>query len=151
MPNAPHYLLDTNILVAYVRAGALGEHIEKTYGLLASAFKPLICVVSVGEMLSLAAMLRWSKKKTASLEGLLSELVLIDINNSEILAAYAELDVASQRHTDGARNMGKNDLWIASAAKVTGATLLTTDRDFDHLHPTKLTRIWVDPKSGKPA
>ncbi len=31
------------------------------------------------------------------------------------------------------RNMGKNDLWIASAATVLKATLLTTDKDFDHL------------------
>lgn len=33
--------------------------------------------------------------------------------------------------------MGKNDLWIAATAYVTGATLLTTDADFDHL-PTEL-------------
>jgi hypothetical protein len=45
--------------------------------------------------------------------------------------------------------MGKNDLWIASAAKATGATLMTTDKDFDHLHPTKLTRVWIDERSGK--
>jgi tRNA(fMet)-specific endonuclease VapC len=29
--------------------------------------------------------------------------------------------------------MGKNDLWIASTANVTNATLLTIDSDFDHL------------------
>ena len=150
MPSASLYPLDTNILVAYVRAGPLGEYIENMYHLRTSSFKPLICVVSVGEILSLAAMLRWSKKKVASLEELLNELVWIDINNPDILAAYAELDVVSQRHPDGARNMGKNDLWIASAAKVTGATLMTTDKDFDHLHGTMITRIRIDEKSCKP-
>ncbi len=35
--------------------------------------------------------------------------------------------------------MGKNDLWIAATASVTGVTLMTTDGDFDHLHPVHLT------------
>lgn len=149
MANVPLYLLDTNILVAYVRAGPLGEYIENMYRLRASGFKPLICVVSVGEMLSLAEKLHWRKAKVTSLWELLNELVWIDINNTEILAVYAELDVFSQQHIDGSRNMGKNDLWIAAAAKVTGATLLTTDKDFDHLHGTKITRIRIDEKLGK--
>jgi tRNA(fMet)-specific endonuclease VapC len=34
-----------------------------------------------------------------------------------------------------ARNMGKNDLWIAATAFLFGLTLVTTDHDFDHLHP----------------
>jgi len=29
--------------------------------------------------------------------------------------------------------MGKNDLWIAATAHVVDATILTTDKDFDHL------------------
>ncbi len=32
-----------------------------------------------------------------------------------------------------ARNMGKNDLWIAATAHILGAKLLTTDGDFNHL------------------
>jgi len=30
-------------------------------------------------------------------------------------------------------SVGKNDLWIAATAKVTESTLVTTDKDFDHL------------------
>lgn len=44
--------------------------------------------------------------------------------------------------------MGKNDLWIAATASVTGATLLTTDGDFDHLESAFLTRVWIDPTLG---
>ena len=29
--------------------------------------------------------------------------------------------------------MGKNDLWIAATAYVTGSKLITSDKDFDHL------------------
>ena len=32
------------------------------------------------------------------------------------------------------RNMGKNDLWIASLAALLGLRLVTTDSDFDHLN-----------------
>lgn len=41
--------------------------------------------------------------------------------------------------------MGKNDLWIAATTATVGATLVTTDRDFDRLAPRFLFRVWVDP------
>lgn len=47
--------------------------------------------------------------------------------------------------------MGKNDLWIAATAAAMGATLLTTDRDFDRLAPRFLSRIWIDPDIRWPA
>lgn len=42
-----------------------------------------------------------------------------------------------------ARNMGKNDAWIAATAYAAQATLVTTDKDFDHLADTffKLDRL----------
>lgn len=45
------------------------------------------------------------------------------------------------------RPMGENDVWIAAAARVTNTRLLTTDHDFDPLHPTMLQRDWIDPAS----
>lgn len=36
---------------------------------------------------------------------------------------------------------------IAATANVTTATLLTTDKDFDHLDPSYLSRVWIDPKT----
>ena len=47
-----------------------------------------------------------------------------------MLEAYALIDAFSERT---GRAMGKNDVWIAATAHVTGATLLTTDHDFQHL------------------
>ena len=32
-----------------------------------------------------------------------------------------------------ARNMGKNDIWIAAVTTILGAKLITLDKDFDHL------------------
>ena len=80
------------------------------------------------------------------LQALLGELVWIDINRPEILQSYGEIDHASE--TMG-RSMAKNDVWIAATAKATGATLLTTDKDFDHLDGNYMTRIWIDPELTK--
>lgn len=46
--------------------------------------------------------------------------------------------------------MSKNDVWIAAVAKASGMTLLTTDADFDHLHPAHLVRIRIDESTGNP-
>jgi predicted nucleic acid-binding protein len=40
-------------------------------------------------------------------------------------------------------------LWIAATAAVTKATLVTTDRDFDHLSPHLIDLQWVDLASFK--
>jgi tRNA(fMet)-specific endonuclease VapC len=55
---------------------------------------------------------------------------------------YVEIDSYSQKVNSDfksypfarPRNMGKNDLWIASLAALLGLELVTTDADFDHLH-----------------
>jgi predicted nucleic acid-binding protein len=41
-------------------------------------------------------------------------------------------------------SMKQNDLWIAATAVATGATLVTTDKDFDHLNGLWLERVLVD-------
>ncbi len=43
-----------------------------------------------------------------------------------------------------ARNMSKNDLWIAAAALDSKAILLTTDNDFEHLHNQFITVEIID-------
>ena len=137
----PYYLLDTNILVASIRAGKLGTYVENTFHLKDSGYKPLISVVSVGEALSLAKKFDWGEKKLVSLDKLLKEIVWVDINTTEILEAYAELDRFSE--SKGLR-MGKNDLWISATVKATGATLLTTDNDFGHLMKCHIRCILID-------
>ena len=46
---------------------------------------------------------------------------------------------------EGARNMGKNDIWIAATALHTGLPLLTTDEDFRFLDGVLLQVFWIDP------
>ena len=61
---------------------------------------------------------------------------------ADVVETYAEIDNYSKRN---GVPMGKNDLWIAATAAVTGARLLTTDKDFDHLDGVYLERDWLDP------
>ncbi|WP_367389185.1 hypothetical protein [Lewinella sp. LCG006] len=67
------------------------------------------------------------------------EFIVADINVESITESYAEIDAYSQGRLPGkkggfsARNMGKNDLWIAATGAVLKVVILTTDSDFDHL------------------
>jgi tRNA(fMet)-specific endonuclease VapC len=139
------YLLDTNVVLALVRGKELGSHIEATFGLNVSRCRPLISVVTHGEVRVLARRNDWGNVKLAVLQAALDGMVTIDINVTEVIDAYVSIDLYSQTHSDGARNMGKNDLWIAACAKATGATLLTTDRDFDHLAPDEVSVAYINP------
>ena len=48
-----------------------------------------------------------------------------------------------------ARNMGKNDLWIAATTAATNTVLLTADKDFDHLDKVFFSVIKIDPQIKK--
>ncbi len=134
-----NYLLDTNILLIYIRDEATRDFIEKTYDPFGENNNPIISIVTVGEIRSLAKRNHWGKKKMALLNEILGEIIIADINSEDVIEKYAEIDAFSQGRLNerplsiSARNMGKNDLWIAATAEVTKSTLMTTDNDFDHL------------------
>lgn len=145
------YLLDTNILVALIRGGALGRFIDATYQLRHQPNKPLISAVTKGEVRSLARQFKWGAAKRQTLIQLLqNEVVSLDIDHPAIMDAYEEIDWFSLSHSVGAYQMGKNDLWIAATAKASGAVLLTTDTDFNHLDPAHLTRVCIPVNSSLP-
>jgi tRNA(fMet)-specific endonuclease VapC len=137
------FLLDTNILVHLVRSNRLGVAIDFRFQLRARPERPLVCVVTVGEVLALAKKWSWGTSKIRRLEELLQEFILLDINSEEVLSTYADMDFYLQ--TSG-RSIEQNDIWIAATAVVTGAHLLTTDKDFDPLYPAYLDRTWIDPQ-----
>ena len=142
------YLLDTSILLHLVRGKATGSYIKATFQLGQQNPKPLICVVTLGEIWSLARENGWRAAKRAALAAMLADLVTVDLNSDDMIEAYVEIEDASRRAAGGAVSMGKNDVWIAAVAKVTGATLLTCDKDFDHLDPGQISRVYIDPRTG---
>lgn len=138
------HLLDTNILLAYVRRSLLFAWIEAQYALTTSAPTPSISIVSEGEMRALALRLSWGAAKVQRLNQLLSLFIIVPLRVTGVIDAYARID---HYCVQNGLAVSKNDLWIAATANVTGATILTTDRDFDPLHGLFLQRDWIDPAS----
>jgi len=100
-------------------------------------------------MQALALKLGWGSKKKSRLYELLTELVIIKLSQGNIVDHYATIDHYCEREVSPARPMGQNDKWIAACAAATQANLLTTDKDFDPLHPTFLNRSFIDPDTGQ--
>ena len=143
------FILDTNICLTYIRGEPLYRQIENEHSLTNPDAIILISVVTKAELLSLGMQRGWEHKKLEKLNKILNNLVVIDINEKDqaLINAYSIIDAFSQGKLKekplglSARNMGKNDLWIASTAHVANATLITTDKDFDHLNKTFISVI----------
>jgi len=133
------YLLDTNILVLAIRNSLTWQQIQQD--LLLYLGNTLISIVSEAELYSLADQFAWGNQKQQSIRSLLQKLTIVPIDTSALVQAYCEVDTFSQGKNlnlqneigFSAKNMGKNDLWIAATAALTGATLVSTDLDFTHL------------------
>jgi predicted nucleic acid-binding protein len=145
------YLLDTNILLAYIRESTLSNLIDERFQLFDSQHLTAISIVTVGELHSIALRNNWGKARIQRLDAQLNKMLIVDINVATIIERYAEIDAFSQakhptmKSNFSSRNMGKNDLWIAATTAVVEATLLTTDGDFDHLKSAflKLEKIEI--------
>lgn len=148
------YLLDTGILLGYVRGAGYAEYTERKFGPSQPPNVPLISLVSKGEIYSLAIQFGWGNQKKQELDALLRRIPAVDINTDRIIHRYAEIDAYSQGKDRtkplppgiSSRNLGKNDIWIAATASVLNATLLTTDGDFGHLNGVFLNIVQIDQK-----
>ena len=139
---SPLYLLDTNILVHSVRLDATWSRIREEYQLLLIDPTPIISIVTVGELRSLALQWTWGSAKLDRMAFALDYFDVVPVEDPALVDKYAEIDAHFQ--TRG-RKLGKNDVWIAATAVRFDARLLTTDRDFNELDPLFLKRDWVSP------
>ncbi len=145
------YILDTNIIIHLVSNTNLGKDVMSKYDLLNLQNQVFISITARGEILSIASQRNWGSKKIKILTEFLESFVVLNLNES-IVQKYVEMDAYSQGKDKNriyppdfsAKNMGKNDLWIAATAAVTSSTLLTTDKDFDHLDTVFISVIRID-------
>ena len=142
---APLYILDTNILVHFVRASPVWSRVRDVYQPLTTEPRPIISVVTAGELRSLAIQWKWGRQKLDQMEFALAFFKVSTIFEPDLIQMYATLDAFGEGI---GQPLGKNDVWIAATAAVRGATLLTTDRDFDRLTPRFLARDWIDPDTS---
>jgi tRNA(fMet)-specific endonuclease VapC len=125
-------LLDTSVIVDLARNNRSGQSILAAYSLKSRPDRPLVSVITFGEILGVAKVRKWAARRMQMLHELLAELVEIELG-PEIVESYSDL-VALCRSRN--QTMGQqNDMWIAATARATGAVLLTEDLDFNWLHP----------------
>ena len=106
------------------------RYAESQFQLLMTETVPVINCAIEAETRSIARSNGWGIAKRDQMGFLFSTFRRVSIERPDLLEAYVMIDVYNHRH---GIDMGKNDLWIAATASVTGAILLTTDKDFDHL------------------
>ena len=121
-------LLDTSVLLQFVRESR------------PLPARTMLSVIVAAELQVFAIRLQWQGKKLAYLTQMRERFPPIEITDA-LIPAYAHLDAYSQGKLltqplprgMTARNMGKNDLWLASTALFFDTELYTADNDFDHL------------------
>jgi tRNA(fMet)-specific endonuclease VapC len=147
-----NFVLDTNIVLDYLKAGKITDFLIREYNLLSPTHSLIISSVCIGELHSLALQRNWSEKRIRVFVESLERFLVIPVNSYDLFMAYAQIDAFSQGKLrekplpNGltARNMGKNDLWIAATAHILNATLLTTDKDFHHLDSNFINLQYLD-------
>ena len=138
------YVLDTSTLLVLLRGKALGELIDRRFGLRSAFYLHTLSIVTHAELWVLVERNGWGDAQRAVVAKALEQFVTVDVAGSEIVAAYRRVEAASV-----GRAMGKNDVWIAATAMIAGLPLITTDRDFEHLKGTLLEVEYVDPALAK--
>jgi tRNA(fMet)-specific endonuclease VapC len=91
----------------------------------------------------------WSDSRRIALANALDQLVTVNVEGRSLIDAYVRIESACRTAKLGDHTMGHNDMWIAATALVSGQPLITTDKDFNHLHGRVITVHWVDPTLGK--
>jgi tRNA(fMet)-specific endonuclease VapC len=147
-------IFDTNILVYIVRAIDIDAILQFLNPRNNSIF---ISVVSEAEVKSLALQNRWGINRQDVLNHFLNQVAILDVNQINV-NIYTQIDAYSQMKNpdflnysfETPRNMGKNDLWIASLAALLSLQLVTTDSDFDHLDGIFFDVRKIDPREFLP-
>jgi tRNA(fMet)-specific endonuclease VapC len=147
------YLLDTNMLLGFVRSVPWATRIREEHYLADPEKMVYTSVVCKGEMFALAEKFGWGRNKRTRLQQVLNGIPTLYLDE-EVVSAYALIDAWTHgTSVDSPNNvpppqpaipMSQNDLWIAATAHAMGTVLISTDGDFDHLKEDWLQFIYVD-------
>jgi len=140
------FVLDTGIILHYVRQSDLSQKIESELNLLSQNVVPVLASVSIGEIEGFVQRRQWGEKKIKRLKILISKIVVIDITaeDEQLMNSYATLWNYSKNNLPGNKlgksiGIGQNDVWIAALAKTANAELVTIDGDFEHFNNKWIT------------
>lgn len=145
-----NYLLDTNILLIYSRNSDIAKKLENQYKLFDKKNNLAVSIVTIGELDALVKKFNIGSKRQETIKDMLTDIGVLKLTNKKIIHKYGDIDTFSQGKLNtkkskfSARNMGKNDIWIAATASVYDLTLVTTDKDFSHLAGEYINLEYID-------
>ena len=144
------YLLDTSILLGYLRSARYAEYVEKKYAPTKSPNAAVTSIVCIGELHSFEIRRKWGNERVAALHALKRQIPAVPIAHPSVVRLFAEIDAYRKGqhprllHSGPSIDMSHNDIWIAATASALKATLLTMDRDFTFLNGVLLDVVLID-------
>ncbi len=146
------FILDTNILVGIIRGSDYASHVINKFDLFNPENLCLISIVSRAEINSFAIKRGWGNEKIGIMNELLNKIPYVKIDSYNIINAFAEIDSYNfGKHPSkklpvgmSSRNIPDNDIWIAATAYSLSATLISTDKHFEHLNGSFIDFVYID-------
>ena len=140
-----YLVLDTCAVIHIIRKDKKGKECLNWINSLNPEPIQVISVVTKAELLSFSVIAGWQKSKTKFLDDFLKGVTYVNIlptdkdliDNYRLIDCYSKSklpDFSGNFKKGSHNNMGKNDIWIGATALTLNATLLTADKDFDHLN-----------------
>lgn len=150
-------LLDTSVILHYMRDDNLARNVEAEYNLLSDSGKiTLFSAITIGEIEGFFLRKNYGVKQTERWNKLLEKAIVLNIDGKDkkLMQAYAEIQAYCQNNhpilkAGQSKTIGQNDLWIAAIAHVTKATLFTKDPDFDHLKGVFIDVVKVEKTANR--
>ncbi|EIM78567.1 twitching motility protein PilT [Nitritalea halalkaliphila LW7] len=135
-------LLDTSVILHYMRDDELSRNLEATYHLVSDPSKIiLLTAISIGEIEGFFLRKSYGVKQTERWRKLVEKSIILNIDgkDNKLMKAYAEIQAFCQSNHPAlkpgkSKTIEQNDMWIAAIAHVTQATLFSKDSDFEHLN-----------------
>lgn len=146
LPPAKLLLLDTGVLIHFVRGRRAGQLIEDRLCLSERQSDWVLSSVVEAELQLFAVRHHWGDRKVAELQRLPRTLVRISAGEPDVVQAWVEIAAAQ---TDAGQTIDHNDLWIAATARAAGAILITCDGDFLRLRPGLVSYCHIDQNTGE--
>ncbi|GAB3219507.1 type II toxin-antitoxin system VapC family toxin [Algoriphagus aestuariicola] len=145
-------LLDTSLILHYMRGDATFRKIEEEHHLLTDAGSIiLLSAISIGEIEGFFLRKNYGEKQTQRWRKLLEKSIILSIDgrDEKLMKAYAAIQAYCQNnhpHLNAGKSqiIGQNDIWIAATASVVNATLFTKDNDFVHLKESFIELVKID-------
>ena len=145
LPPTKPLLLDTSVLIHFLRGQQTGRLIEEKLRLSERRGDSILSSVVEAELLLIAARRNWDDRKLADLAKQCRDFVRVSAGEPAVVQAWVDI---ARAQTNAGEKMQQNDLWIAATARAAGAVLITCDGDFLRLRPGLVSYCHVDQNTG---